>query len=165
MDQIHRERIKAVRRRLEVERADGLLITHRPNVLYLCGFTGDSGALLVEPYRTTLFTDGRFTAQAAQEARNISHIEMYPGPLPLGIGAWLKKGKTKRVGFDPNRLTVAQVKALRAAAGRGIRWAAVSGVVEGLRAVKGLQEIDRMRRAAILGSAALQEVFALLNPR
>jgi len=30
MDQVHRERIKAVRRRLEAERADGLLVTHRP---------------------------------------------------------------------------------------------------------------------------------------
>ena len=164
MDQVHRERIKAVRRRLEAERADGLLVTHRPNVLYLCGFTGDSGALLVEPYRTTLFTDGRFTVQAAQEARSISHIEMCPGPLPLGIGAWLKKTNTKCVGFDPNRLTVAQVKALRTAAGHGIRWAGVSAVVEGLRAVKSPQEIDRMRQASILGSEALQEVFALLKP-
>src|SRR5712692_4718927 len=133
MDQVHRERIKAVRRRLEAERADALLVTHRPNVLYLCGFTGDSGALRVEPYRTTLFTDGRFTAQAAQEARSVSHVETCPGPLPLGIGALLKKGNTKRARFAPNSLTVAQVKALRTAAGHGIRCAAVSAVVEGLR--------------------------------
>src|SRR5258708_2444157 len=165
MDQVHRERIKAVRRRLEAERADGLLVTHRPNVLYLCGFTGDSGALLVEPHRTTLFTDGRFAAQAAQEARSISHIETCRGPLPLGIGAWLKKGNTKRVGFDPNRLTVAQARALRTAAGRGIRWAAVSAVVEGLRAVKSPQEIDRMRRGAIVGSEALQAGIVPLQPR
>src|SRR5260370_16789939 len=115
MDQVHRERIKAVRRRLEAERTDALLVTQRANVLYLCGFTGDSGALLVEPHRTTLFTDGRFVAQAAQEARSISHIEICPGPLPSGIGACIKKTTTKCVGFDPNTLTVAPVKALRPA--------------------------------------------------
>jgi len=81
----------------------------------------------------------------------------------LGIGAWLKKGNTKRVGFDPNRLTVAQARALRTAAGRGIRWLLSR---QWWRACgrQEPQEIDRMRRAAILGSEALQEVFALLKP-
>lgn len=164
MVQTHRERIRAVRRRLEKKGADALLVTHRPNILYLCGFTGDSGALLVEVHRTSLFTDGRFSAQAAQEARSVSHVELCTGPLPLRVGAWLKKAKTKRVGFDPGWLTVAQMEALRGAGGQGVRWVSLARLVEGLRAVKTREEIVRMKRAAILGSEVMEEVFLLLKP-
>ncbi|MGC2490901.1 MAG: aminopeptidase P family N-terminal domain-containing protein, partial [Candidatus Sulfotelmatobacter sp.] len=37
-----------LRRRLASSRLDGLLVSHLPNVRYLCGFTGSAGLLLVE---------------------------------------------------------------------------------------------------------------------
>ena len=47
---------------------DGLLVTHLPDVRYLCGFTGSNAALVIAGGRTVLFTDGRYTAQAKDEA-------------------------------------------------------------------------------------------------
>jgi len=61
-------RLKRVREALEIAGADALLETHPPNIYYLSGFTGDAGILLVRPTSSTLFTDGRFTIQAQQEA-------------------------------------------------------------------------------------------------
>ncbi len=46
--------------------ADALLVTHLPNIAYLCGFTGSSGVLLVEATSATLFTDSRYTFQGAR---------------------------------------------------------------------------------------------------
>ncbi len=46
---------------------DALLVSAPPNVRYLSGFTGDNGLLLVTPHSQTLFTDPRFTIQAAEE--------------------------------------------------------------------------------------------------
>ena len=43
---------------------DALLVTHLPNVFYLCGFTGSNAALIVLPGAAHLFTDGRYTIQA-----------------------------------------------------------------------------------------------------
>jgi Xaa-Pro aminopeptidase len=65
------KRLKRVRQALEAASAGALLETHPPNVFYLSGFTGDSGILLVESSSVTLFTDGRFTIQAREEAPGI----------------------------------------------------------------------------------------------
>ena len=37
-----------LREHLATTRFDGLLISHLPNIRYLCGFTGSAGLLLVE---------------------------------------------------------------------------------------------------------------------
>src|SRR5258706_12327168 len=83
------DRLKRVRLALEAAGANTLLETHPANIYYLSGFTGDSGILLVEPSSVTLFTDGRFTIQAREEAAGVrTHIHR-AGPLgaPMGRAA------------------------------------------------------------------------------
>ena len=52
---------------LEQNRLDALLVTHLPNLGYLCGFTGSAAVLLVSAKRNLLFTDGRYAEQARQQ--------------------------------------------------------------------------------------------------
>src|SRR5260221_13050431 len=56
---------------LREQRLEGLLVTHLPNVRYLCGFTGSAGALTVSVgkrgHKSALFTDGRYTQQAREQ--------------------------------------------------------------------------------------------------
>ena len=47
---------------------EALLVTHLPDVRYLCGFTGSSATLVLMGAKAVLFTDGRYTAQAKLEA-------------------------------------------------------------------------------------------------
>ena len=47
--------------------ADAFLVSHLPNIRYLCGFTGSAALLLVEQSSATLFTDSRYTFQAHEE--------------------------------------------------------------------------------------------------
>ena len=47
----------------------GLIVTHLPDLRYLCGFTGSSAALAMTRWRACLFTDGRYAEQAAEEAQ------------------------------------------------------------------------------------------------
>jgi Xaa-Pro aminopeptidase len=84
------KRIEQVRAALRAKRLDALLVTHLPNVLYLSGFTGDSGYLLVEQDRTTLFTDGRFTVQAREEAPQ-AKLVLQRGSLAATLGAYLAR--------------------------------------------------------------------------
>jgi Xaa-Pro aminopeptidase len=52
---------------LDANHLDALLVTHLPNVRYLCGFTGSSGALLLSAQGSLFFSDGRYRSQAAAE--------------------------------------------------------------------------------------------------
>jgi Xaa-Pro aminopeptidase len=55
----------ALRRKLTRAGLSGLLVTHLPDLRYLCGFTGSSAALAVTRRSARLFTDGRHPAQGA----------------------------------------------------------------------------------------------------
>lgn len=63
-------RQRKLRQHLATTRFDGLLISHLPNIRYLCGFTGSAGFLLVEESGSVFFTDVRYDTQAHEEVKN-----------------------------------------------------------------------------------------------
>src|SRR5215472_5934623 len=58
-----------LREHLATTRFDGLLVSHLPNIRYLCGFTGSAGLLLIEPGGSVFFTDVRYDTQAHAEVK------------------------------------------------------------------------------------------------
>src|ERR1700688_4401492 len=156
-------RLNRLRQALDSAGAGTLLETHLPNIYYLCGFSGDSGALLVDSTSATLFTDGRFAIQAKEETRGI-RVHIHKGALLEAVGGHLRARKRQRVAVSPSHLTLAGWKALRKAAGGNLKWVAIDGLVESLRAVKDASEIDRLRDAARLGSQVMEEAIRLIRP-
>ena len=69
---------------------DALLVTHLPNIHYLCGFTGSAGVLIVSANKDAVFfTDGRYTQQAHEEVKGAA-IKIRPGKSALaGASEWL----------------------------------------------------------------------------
>src|SRR5947208_10979325 len=65
----HSRRFGQLRRRMNGASVAGLLVTHLPDVRYLCGFSGSSAALAVAPRAARLFTDGRYRTQAGEEVK------------------------------------------------------------------------------------------------
>jgi Xaa-Pro aminopeptidase len=90
-------RLKRLRHVLDKSGAGTFLETHPANIYYLCAFSGDSGALLVDPTSATLFTDGRFTIQAKEETRGI-RVHIHKGPLLEAVGEHLRGGRQYKVG-------------------------------------------------------------------
>ncbi|MGB6198812.1 MAG: Xaa-Pro peptidase family protein [Candidatus Acidiferrales bacterium] len=155
-------RIEQVRSALRAKRADALLVTQLPNVLYLSGFSGDSGYLLVEQGRTTLFTDGRFAIQAREEAP-AAKLVLRRGSLAATVGAYLAKTKPV-VAYSPSQLTLSTWQSLRKAAGAKVRWQAQEGLVEALRAIKSPAEVAAIREAGKLACDVMRDVIALIRP-
>jgi Xaa-Pro aminopeptidase len=162
METMIANRLKRVRQALEAAAANALLETHPPNVFYLSGFTGDSGVLLLESSSVTLFTDGRFTIQAREEARGI-RVQIHRGSLLAAIGDYLRRKRRIRAAIAPSRLSLASWNVLKKAAGKSVRWVAMDGVVDQLRAVKDASEIDQIREAARVGSEVMEEVMKRLG--
>ena len=157
------QRMARLQRLLLKQGLGSLLVTDPLNWYYLTGFTGEAGLLLVEPRSVTLITDGRFTKQAREEAPALRVVAQKGGLVP-SCADLLKKRNRRVVGFAPDQLTVAELGGLRKAAGRGVRFEAVSRPVESLRAVKDGAELAQMRRAAILASDVVERATRLLRP-
>jgi Xaa-Pro aminopeptidase len=163
MNDVYAQRRRKVVRQLKRRELDCLLLTHPANWYYLTGFTGESGVLAVSGGRSTLITDGRFTTQAKEESPAIQ-VRLQNGALYTCVGEWLKQSGIRRIGFDPEQWTVAQLGALRKASGVKCKTKEARGIVESLRSRKDAQEVAVMRKAAILAGEVVQGALKLLKP-
>lgn len=130
----------------------GVLVTHPPNVRYLCGFTGSAGVFALTRDASAFFTDGRYREQARQEVK-ADLIEVKPSPL-AAAAAWLIKSVAV-IGVDHAHLSVMQFEGLRKAS-RKARFKDVSGMLETLRMTKDEREIEVIRDAVRVGSAVFE---------
>jgi Xaa-Pro aminopeptidase len=157
------KRRRALIEAISKAKLDALAVTSSANWYYLTGFTGDAGVLIVTPDGTTLISDGRFTTQARQETNSVRYVEQ-KGSLAESAGKLLRRKTLRRVGFDPSRVSVAQLGLLRKATGAHTEWIAAPGLVEGLRIRKEPSELAWMRQAAILAGDVLTGALKLLKP-
>jgi Xaa-Pro aminopeptidase len=158
----HKRRIIELRQKLEKFRLRGLLITHMPNVRYLCGFTGSSGTLLVSEQGATLFTDGRYTLQARQESKH-ARVRIARGNAATAALQTLKGRRTHVVGVEGDHLSLSSATALRKSAPH-LRLKPIAGVVERMRMVKDSDEIVQLQAAVMLASGLFEVVLNGIKP-
>ena len=142
---------------------DALIVTQPANWFYLTGFTGESGALVIERGAATLVTDGRFTVQVKEETTGV-RVVLQKGALYPAVGEWLRERRLRRVGYDPSQLTLTQWNAMRKALGTKCRTIQAEGIPEDLRRCKDPQELALMRRAAVLVGEVFESVLPLVRP-
>jgi Xaa-Pro aminopeptidase len=160
----HPKRLQTLSASLLKLQVDQLLITHLPNVRYLCGFTGSAGVLLVGGAAPVFFTDGRYTAQANDEVRGARIVVEPTSPL-TAAGKWLnKKYRGGRIGIEADHMTVTAHSRLRSLLLKSLRLRPVSGAVERQRMVKDPSEVELLRRAVNLGSGLFPSLVKAIRP-
>ena len=142
--------------------AGALLVSAAPNIRYLSGFTGDNAALLALPGKAVLFTDPRFAIQAAQQVS--CRVKICKGPLMEGVAAALAKLGAVRLGYEPARMTCAEFQALECRLPMKASLTPLAAMVEGLRMIKSLAEIDLIRRSVETNSRAFELAVARARP-
>ena len=177
----HAGRMRRLRASLSGHKLDSLLITHLPNVYYLCGFTGSAAALMVAERGSILFTDGRYSTQAKQElkAANVDNMSMViarKSPM-VAAAEWLAarsrssmraslKPVSLTLGIEPESITAGMRDRLAAVLkGRvKVRLGSAPPLVERARMVKDAAEILRIRRAVELGAGLFRIACEKLRP-
>ena len=164
----HLRRIGLLRRRLTKAGLHGLLVTHLPDLRYLSGFTGSSAALAVTRRSARLFTDGRYTAQAAEEV-SAARVEIAATSPAVAAVQWLAaQPGVEFAGFDPAWTSVAELArwkaALPARLRRGFLSALAAPLVEPLRLIKDEDELVLMTEAALLGCRLFEHILGFIRP-
>jgi Xaa-Pro aminopeptidase len=144
---------------------DGLLVTHLPDVRYLCGFTGSNAALVLAGGRAVLFTDGRYTEQAKAEAVG-SKVVIATKSATVAACEWMTTSGVRRCGFDAAHTTVAALETMRKSVTAKVRrgmFVPVGPLVAKLREVKDADEIVKMRAAARMGCELFEGMLSYLE--
>jgi Xaa-Pro aminopeptidase len=151
---------------LASHRLDVLLVTHLPNIRYLCGFTGSAGVLLVSERQCVFFTDGRYTEQARAEVQGAKIVIARKSPTILAA-EWIKakmKGRRGVVGIEADRLTVALHKTLREKLPSTVRLKGAPPLVETARMIKDAEEIRLIRDVVNEGAGVFDRVLGNIRP-
>jgi len=166
----HKGRLKRLRAAFERNHLDVLVVTHLPNIRYLCGFTGTAGVVVVSEQGSRLFTDGRYTDQARAEVEECK-VTITGKPPLAAAPAWLKdhwshlvRKRPCWVGIESERLTVAGRRQLSNLLPAGFRLRETGGLVERLRMVKDADEIECLRKAAALGASLFDSALKTIRP-
>jgi Xaa-Pro aminopeptidase len=160
-------RQKKLREHLARTRFDALLVSHLPNMRYLCGFTGSAGLLLVEESGSVFFTDVRYDTQAHEEVKSAKVVIARQAAL-AAVAEWMgKRRKTRRpssIALEADHSTLAERKRLIELLPEGIRLKESSSVVENLRMVKDADELAKIRAAVDLGAKLFDRALEVLRP-
>lgn len=151
------ERAELVDAALGERELDALLVTDLVNVRWLTGFTGSNAAVVTGPGVRRLVTDFRYITQAAEQVADAWEREIHQDLLEQ-VAEHL--AGPLRLGFDDADLAVRDHARLRELAPEGVELVAAGALVEDLRAIKDAGELERIRAAASLADAALEEVLA-----
>lgn len=99
--------------------------------VWISGFTGSMGEVLVTLDRAFLAVDGRYWIQAEKQA-DPSSFEVIKVPLSTGVDAALgqklrelfadKRASPFVIGFEPAKMTPAEIEALKKSVGDGPAW-------------------------------------------
>ncbi|HEV3166653.1 MAG TPA: Xaa-Pro peptidase family protein [Isosphaeraceae bacterium] len=158
------QRREKLKRTLKEDQADALLVASVTNVSYLTGFTGDDSTFLLTKKRAMVISDGRYTTQLEEECPDLDvHIRPVGQPMMDGVAAVLKKLGIKRLAFEANVITVAEIDDLREKA-KTVELVGVKNRVETLRMVKDAGEIEATREAVCHAERAFAMLRAGLRP-
>jgi len=156
-----------LREYLATTRFDVLLISHLPNIRYLCGFTGSAGYLLVEAGKSTFFTDVRYDTQARSEVKG-ANVVIAGKAVLSALAEWIdergKKSKRWTIGIEAEHMTVAEKKKLTDLLPAGRRVRDAFAAVERLRMVKDADELRSIRAAVKLGASLFDRALEVLGP-
>jgi Xaa-Pro aminopeptidase len=131
---------------------------------YISGFSGSSAAIIVDDAET-LFTDGRYSAQAGAESPFAVRIQSGTYLIKAVAEVFLKsRPGRKTVGFESDRMFHGAFETLKQLAGPGIKWKDASALLPKLRRCKDASEAEAIRRAGAVARSAYEAVLAEVRP-
>lgn len=163
------ERLTQLRTLLDERHLQAVLITSAANRRYLSGFTGSAGALLVTHDAALIFTDSRYSIQAAHEAPAFEVREINTETtFPQLLAQTAAERQLRHIACEAEHMTLAQYQrldnALQPEGASGTMLIVSNSLVEPLREVKDATEIALLRHAVALTDAALTAVLPTIRP-
>lgn len=141
------------------EGLDGILVTHLPDIRYLCGFSGSSGVALLLNKRGYLFTDFRYREQSAQEVTGLRTVVYDTGPEEDMLRILGRYGRL-RLGFDPAFISYTGILSMRRYLREKASLVPLKRSLTLLRARKSPLELEKIREGIEIAEKAFKEALS-----
>jgi Xaa-Pro aminopeptidase len=156
-------RLDQLRATLQEQELDAFLVSDSKNRVYLSGFTGSSGALLVTTDQAFLITDFRYFEQAERQAPTWT-LWKQTASLFEAIRALVEEIAPSRLGFEADVVTVSDWNRFRKEGPGETEWIETSGLLPRMRAIKSPEEVALIRAAQRITDEAATHLPRLIQP-
>lgn len=155
------ERIKKLQNDILEQGLDGFLVGSEANRMYLSGFTGSNGMLLVTKDEQYIVTDFRYLEQVSKQCPDFTCVDQKQRGL---VGTTLdiaRKLGLKKLGFEGEHTSFVEYEELTKAS--DLTFISCVGVIEQFRKVKSTDEIDKIARAEAIGDLAFEGIVKYIK--
>jgi Xaa-Pro aminopeptidase len=156
-------KLRRLRRNLEGLGLEGIIISHLANLRYLFDFTGSTGTALVTPGQSFLFLDSRYTLQGRAETSGCV-IEMAHPSLEEALAQKVRSLSLRSLAVEEHYVSLHRYRLLTNKLPRTMNLKPVSGLVEELRMVKSIEEIEEIQRTLDLTVQAFESIIPAVRP-
>ncbi len=154
-------RLNAFKNEMQGQGLDGSLIVNEANLLYLSGFTGGEGYIIINRDKQVLITDSRYTEQASLECPDYEIIE-FKGDALSKVSEVISSLGIEKLGFEENHTNYADYlnyqKKITA------ELVPMSGIVDKMRARKDSMETEKIRKAVEIADKAFEHILEFIKP-
>jgi Xaa-Pro aminopeptidase len=155
-------RLSTFRNKMKDLKIDGVLITKRENYMYLSGFSGTSANLLITEKKAYLLTDFRYIEQSAKQAPLFEIVQHKPEIVDT-IAELVNSEGFKNLGFEDQSTSFASYKTIQGKL-NGVELKGIGNVVDGMRSIKDVQEIEAINKAVEIADGAFTHVLSVIKP-
>ncbi|WP_066297229.1 M24 family metallopeptidase [Bacillus sp. FJAT-29937] len=161
------ERIRRLRERFHDLDVDGMMIINPWNMIYMSGFTGSNGVILISETEAKLITDYRYFDQAHEQAVDYEIVlhaghTGHKGRIYEEVAVQVKEMKISKLGFEQDHLTYGLFSKNKD--NLSAELVPTSGVVEKLRRIKSKDEIEKLKFAAEVADKAFEHILTIARP-
>lgn len=142
--------------------ADAVFLAAPPDLRWATGFSGSSGLLVLTRTRSALVTDGRYLAQAQDEAATVEVLGGTADLLAVVHDVGLL-ADAHRVLYDAERVTVGTLRRWRERFPQP-EWVPAEDLTASLRMAKDAEEVAAIRRALALTEAVFDSLLGRIVP-
>jgi len=160
------KRLRKLRTSITERGLDALLISQPKNLLYISGFTGSSGCLLISEHNAILATDFRYVEQAKGESQDFE-IFQTKRELRDWLPSLVSDLGWHKLGFEANSISYEAYHKLSEAIKTkpaNLELVSTTGIVEQLRSIKEPEELGFITKAVELVDAAFEQAKAIIRP-
>jgi len=163
MEPLYHERLSSFRDALSQMNTEAYLVTKQEHVRYISGFSGDSTWLLITGREKTLFTDGRYTSQAALECPGWEIIRQESG-LADALKKYREQAGFSSMAVDGKAMSVEMYQRLSLAMGSEVALSVETDPCYALRKIKDPWEFSQLSQAFSIADRALFLLRSMIRP-
>ncbi|MGE7840951.1 M24 family metallopeptidase [Lysinibacillus sp. NPDC093712] len=154
-------KLQKLRKTLQEQNIDGILITNGYNRRYMTGFTGTAGAAIVSQNDAVFITDFRYTEQAAAQIKDFQIVQ-HEVTLLEEIATQVKAMGIKSLGFEKDTVSFGTYELYKSVIQADL--VPVSGLIEKIRLIKTEQEINIIKVACEIADHAFTHILDFIKP-